>query len=59
MIVGYIVVIVFDDQSKSYHGPFLTESRAKAYAEGSTSIIDFTIEPLVIPHNIRLNIEGE
>ncbi len=52
---AYIVVIVFDDQSKHYHGPFFTEDRAKAYAESSNTIVDYSIEPLVIPHHILLD----
>lgn len=57
MIVAYIVVIVFDDQHKGYHGPFFTEDRARAYATSSEAIVDFTIEPLVIPHHLLLTAE--
>jgi len=54
---AYIVIVLFDDQSKSYHGPFFTEDRAKAYAESSEAIVDYSIEPLVIPHRVLLNME--
>ena len=57
MIAGYIVVVVFDDQSKSYHGPFFTEERARKYATSSDQIVDYSIEPLVIPHGVNLNVE--
>lgn len=55
MIVGYIVVIITDDQDKSYHGPFFTEDRARRYAESDTAIVDYTILPLVIPHHLVLD----
>ena len=59
MFAAYIVVIVFDDQNKSYHGPFFTEERALEYASTpGNGIVDFTIEPLVIPHHLRLSAEG-
>jgi len=54
MYAGYIVVAVWDDQHKSYHGPFFTEDRAKRYAESSDTIVDYSIEPLVIPHHLVL-----
>jgi hypothetical protein len=54
---AYILCIVFDDQTKSYHGPFFTEDRAKRYVEGQREIVDFTIEPLVIPYHLRVNID--
>ena len=57
MYAGYIVVIVFDDQTKSCHGPFFTEERAKQYASNNSAIVDYTIEPLVIPHHLVLNAE--
>lgn len=52
---AYIVVTVFDDQSKHYHGPFFTEDRAREYATSSKAIVDYSIEPLVIPHRILLD----
>lgn len=53
--VAYIIRVIFEDQSVSYHGPFLTKGRAERYANDG-AIVDFVIEPLVIPHHIHVEI---
>jgi len=57
MFTAYIVVAVFDDQHKSYFGPFRNEDRARQYAGSSDSIVDYSIEPLVIPHGLVVDLE--
>lgn len=53
--VAWITEVIFDDQSRSYHGPFLTEARALQYT-ASDRIVDFKVLPLVIPYHIHVEI---
>jgi hypothetical protein len=57
MFTGYIVVAVFDNQERVYFGPFFTEERAREYAGSSDNIVDYCVQPLVIPHHVKLNVE--
>lgn len=52
---AWIIRVTFADQSISYHGPFINKDRAERYAT-CAEIVDFVIEPLVVPHGIFLDI---
>lgn len=42
----------------TYYGPFATELRAAEYAARLGHGFDITIEPMTIPHNLMVYIQG-